>query len=928
MGNGFNVETYQLTKQEGSGTGGVSQDVLDRIAMLEANQMNIYGSFTYDFQSEKYTDLYKSTTLKVSNGIIPRQHINSIYLGIDNDDIVDYDNSDGIKWINGSITLDNTSNLSGIFTSFPINLNKAIGAKFNFDYTNKITTSGTDTKELVQKNLWFISATDKLGRLWMISSEQFSTGATNKAHVVIYNTDNTIYKSFDLANSVLFGQVDTTAAYPIFGASAMKFTEENVAVIVTRTHVATRNGGNVEWVDVSSFIDKVVLLNEAAQYNVLGAYTGYYNNNGGLWSYSGSSPADIKINANMLFVFFGSYSAMMDSNNGYLDSRYRNIAAYKINGSLATSLTNIELIKQLFRSTFPRTAGNEPGNYKYTAFRNSNFVYKPDGKDFYYTFGQSKDYVFDSNYINQIYSLQLGINTVDKVFNSEASLTDLNCVPLNALTNKIVIYNHPGFNGMFYASNGKLYVFGNDITTKAVLLNCYLPDWTSRTTGKLTVNNTISKTLNLQTCSFNIPAVAGYMPLSSYPNRNTFNNYMKIIEFDNKIHLFYMAPVSDTVRRLCLKYMAFDYDLNQVIEETILWQQSSDTVRFNDFNINVFNNDILVTCSIGNPNDFTVANTASKIYSIRISKVSSSITFQYLDNVEKTWRNVSDGQQVSFIGAVDNITLRATLTSQTYNSSLALKSVSIETWDNSGETSRQSEYYSTQIESVQNDGKGVLTANYELNGGAINWYISFDGGANYVATNLEEEFVYNQLEAPDFRIKAVMSVTDDAVVVPIIHSYTLKTSHVVLHSDLEEVQINLMKTNFKIDTYTNASKNGLLKMTIDTLSNSDSIDAANSSYTYYNPTGSAGGNYIQTNAELVSGGIKTLLLTTEEKLDATQTDSKILYYVSIDGGVTFKSIIPNVKLQISNTNSTADNLVMKAVFYNGAQLTSWGWAWN
>lgn len=926
---GLSVETYQLSKQgnTGGGSGGVSQAVLDRLDLLEANQMNIYNTFTYDFQNSKYIDSYKTTTIVTPDGMIPRQYLNNLYFGLDNDDIVDYDNSNGIKVATGQIMLDNTSTLNGVFTSFPIDLNKAIGAKFDFNFSNKITISSTEKTPIKSTNLWFVSETDKFGRLWVISSEQFSTGAVNKAHVVIYNTDMTVYKSFDLANTILFGQADATAAYPVFGAQNMKFTEENVAVIVTRTSAGIRNGGSVEYADGNIYIDKVVLLNELGQYNILGTWSGYLNSTkSALYVYSGSTQSDLTINGDIIYVQFGGYTAIMNNDANELNNRYRNFVSFRITGSLAVALSNIELVKYILKGTFPRTLGNEPGGYRYSVFRNSNVVF--DGKKFYECFGQSKDLLYDNNYINQIYSLQCGVNPTDKTFYSEASNIDMNFTVLNAVTNKVVLYNHPGFNGMFYASNGKLYFFANDTTSKIATLNCYLPDWTSRPSGKLTVNNTISKTLNLQTCSYSMPLPSGVCPLGSYPNAPTYNQFMKTVEFDNKLHVFYIAPLSDTVRRLCLKYMSFDYSLNQIVQETILYQQESDTIRINDFDITVFTDDILVLCSIGDPNNFTVANATSKIYSVRIGKVSSSITFQYLDNVDKVWKNVSNAEQVTFNTPRDNIIIRAQLTSQTYNASPVLENFNIETWDNNGEGSRQSDYYSTQIESVQNDGKGVLTADYELNGGAIIWHMSFNGGVDYVPVNLNEEFVYNQMQVPDFRIKATMSVTDNATALPIIHSYTLRTSHVVLHSDLEEVQINLIKTNFKIDTFTNANKNGLLKMTIDTLSNNSNIDAANSDYTYYSGFGYASGNYIQTLPESIAGGIKTLLLTTEEVLDSASVNSKILYYVSVDGGVTFKPIIPNIKLQISNTNSKIDNLVMKAVMYDNAHLTAWGWAWD
>jgi hypothetical protein len=69
-------------------------------------------------------------------------------------------------------------------------------------------------------------------------------------------------------------------------------------------------------------------------------------------------------------------------------------------------------------------------------------------------------------------------------------------------------------------------------------------------------------------------------------------------------------------------------------------------------------------------------------------------------------------------------------------------------------------------------------------------------------------------------------------------------------------------------------------------------------------------------------------LTTDEIIDKTKTNSHIEYEVSIDGGVTFKQINPNIKLQLNNTSSTQSTLVLKAIFYDNAQLSAWGWAWD
>jgi hypothetical protein len=401
---------------------------------------------------------------------------------------------------------------------------------------------------------------------------------------------------------------------------------------------------------------------------------------------------------------------------------------------------------------------------------------------------------------------------------------------------------------------------------------------------------------------------------------------MKIIEYNNQLHLFFMAPQSDSIKRLCLKYMSFDYDLNVVIEENIIYIQETDTRKLQDFNVSIFNDELLVLYSVGNRNDFKENNSSSQLYAVKIGYVTSDIKFYYLDDVKRIWTNINSGDQAIFDGPVSKITMKAVLESDTYNCSPTINNMTIQTWNNNNGVSRQSEYYSKRIEEVQDDGKGVLSADYEENDGVIDWFVSYDGGNNYNKINLNEEFIFTHLDAPDFRVKAVMSVTDNAKKLPVIHSYTLKTNSLVLHSDLEEIQINLIKTNFKIDTYTKASKNGLMKMTIDTLSDENFIDQKKSNYTFYNSYGYAGGVLIQTKPEEVSEKVRSILLSVDEICE--NPNSKIVYSASADGGATFKEIKPNVKTQLTNTNSEKDQIVMKAVFYEGAKLNAWGWAWD
>ncbi|WP_238918216.1 hypothetical protein [Clostridium sp. YIM B02555] len=927
---GFNVETYEIFKKKNSTANEANYDNLsNRVTVLENNLMSINSTFTYDFSNDDYIDFYKSTVTMTSKGIIPKQYLKTTFIDFNKDDsYVDYDNSSDIKWQDNKVSLSSTSDLTGTLRLSSIDVDNAVGMRFDCDYKNKDTISSISPQEIRNSNLWFVSEVDNFGRLWVLSSEQFSYGATNKVHMVIYNKDMTVYKSYDLANSAVFDTTDTNANYPIFGPCDIKFTEENVCILVTRLHSGVQNGyGTNTW---TSPIDTVVLINENGQTNKIGYYQGYYlyNNtsSGQLHSIYGGQKPTILIKDDIIFILTGSYCFHQYdyySNQGRGGDN-RNFIAYKMTGSLSESLTNIQLIKQQY-NTLPSNNDWWDNNTLQcvSGFSSNGFI--QNGYFNVILNAHKSAYTLASSVsVSSLYSLQLGIDVNQKVFNCLASNTSYDWRVLkDAVSDPGVINNTPAFNAVYYGSNDKLYILSNFINDKTANLRRYDVSWDSRTGSYLTITNTINNTIQLETCSHSLE-ISNSTILDV--NKNNYNKFMEVIEFDNQLHLFYMAPTSDTVTRLCLKYMAFDMDLNQTIEETILWQQQLDTVMLQKFDISVFNGELLILYSVGNNADYTVNNANSKIYSIKIGKVTSNIKFYYLDDVKRIWTNINSGDEAKFDGPVSKITMKAVLESDTYNCSPTINNMTIQTWNNNNGVSRQSEYCSKRIEEVQDDGKGVLSADYEENDGVIDWFVSYDGGNNYNKINLNEEFVFTHLDAPDFRVKAVMSVTDNAKKLPIIHSYTLKTTSLVLHSDLEEIQINLIKTNFKIDTYTKASKNGLMKMTIDTLSDENFIDQSNSKYTFYNSYGYAGGNYLQTKPEEVNEKVKSILLSVDEICE--NPNSKIVYSASADGGATFKEIKPNVKTQLTNTNSEKDQIVMKAVFYEGAKLNAWGWAWD
>ena len=75
------------------------------------------------------------------------------------------------------------------------------------------------------------------------------------------------------------------------------------------------------------FTDHVSLLNEDGNWNHLGNYSGYYihsNGDAGFYSIGGSSPAEISIMNDKIFIMSGSYKFYMSHNSDYLNHSVRN----------------------------------------------------------------------------------------------------------------------------------------------------------------------------------------------------------------------------------------------------------------------------------------------------------------------------------------------------------------------------------------------------------------------------------------------------------------------------------------------------------------------------------------------------------------------------------------------------------------------------
>ena len=851
---GFNVETYQMSKKNAS-SGLSGYDELDkRISNIEKQQTNICYNKEFDFTDLEYTDEDKSTVVFTQDGIIPKQYRKNQLLDfMIDDDYIDYDESTNVSWNKNGVVYARDTTTAAELITFPIQLDNAMGVRIDSSYIVREAISGTTEMELTTGSLFTSTGVDKYGRLWVFTKPGYTNTASEKILLTIYNKDMTVYKTYEYDN------VFANARNLRFDAMNMAFNEENVCFWAATIGTEKNNNRSTTYL-CAVYKDEIKVL-----------HTMNYAPGDDAYAYS-ILPPRIYVNDNLVFITVNTKSTTNIS---------LTIADAVINYSDIDNYNVIYTRNNLY-TTYGQSYMTQ---YKSNIFKYNNALYYFSPKWDDYTGDITLSYI-------SLFKFEPNDNK-DKISFQEISLT---------CTNEIIFYGRNSLNGMQY-HDGYLYTFYNGTDTNLTIKKFKVD---------ITDNSCILTKVRETT-----------VPISANTNLNPYEySDGAKFTFDNGvINIFHVARKTDTDVNQCVKYLAIDYDLTLVTEERILYETSANKLWYD---VHYFNGNYIVVPKFNIDNNYTTDDSNSKSYLVKINQTKPSVQYYYLDDVNRIWTNVSLGSNINFASPVTELKVKVIMKSSTYNNSPNIRNINIQSWDNGGDLYRQSLYYTKQLDYIKTEGNGMITSNYEKNDGSIDWYLSLDGGLTYSPIELGEKFTFG--DSTDFRIKIVFSVTDSAKVLPIVHNFTLTTNHVALRSDIETLQINIMKTNFKIDTFTNASKNGLLKMNIDTLSSNNFIDSNNSDYIYYDTYGYIGGNYIQTKPEKIDSSSGSFLLTTDEILD--DINDKILYYISLDNGITFTEITPNVKMNVQNNNLTDTQLVLRAVFYNSAKLNAWGWAWD
>lgn len=298
-------------------------------------------------------------------------------------------------------------------------------------------------------------------------------------------------------------------------------------------------------------------------------------------------------------------------------------------------------------------------------------------------------------------------------------------------------------------------------------------------------------------------------------------------------------------------------------------------------------------------------------------------TYKLSNDGGLTWVNATPGQQVAFPTKNNRLKVRIDLSSPLLDMTPELLGYTVQEWSADGPGAIIGEFVTTTLPTTEPAVRFTLTANQLLNGGTIEWYISNDGGLTWIPVTLGQQTSFPNPINADVRIKAVINSPMGQAQSPVITEYKLVTSSTVMFSDFNNLQINLMKTNFKLDSIANTSRNAMKNLIIDTFNDTTGIDDTKSTYVFDDVNKCVKSGTVVSVVENLLVPPQYILLTVDEKLNS----GSIAYYVSRDNGVTWSQINPNVKTDISSQPAN-NKLVVKAVITGDAELSAWAYAWS
>jgi hypothetical protein len=141
----------------------------------------------------------------------------------------------------------------------------------------------------------------------------------------------------------------------------------------------------------------------------------------------------------------------------------------------------------------------------------------------------------------------------------------------------------------------------------------------------------------------------------------------------------------------------------------------------------------------------------------------------------------------------------------------------------------------------------------------------------------------------------------------------------VTATDFNNLQVNLMKTNFKIDSLSNATRNSMKNMFVDVFNDANGIDVSQSDFTFDVIRKSIKGTVVITTPEIIDYYPSKVLLCADYIGD-------IDFYVSRDG-TNWTQVYPDIICDINN-QSYNNLLKVKFVMQANAELSAYALAWS
>lgn len=874
----------------GEGGGSVPTDFVERVEKLENQQKRVNVELVDDLTTlEHINTLNKLRILDGEMELIKSS--NAFEEEFDTNDIIDETASLNVTTKNGQLVIEDTLAIvvNGMMTTKVIDV----------EATDTITLTASeikpdgyagDTEVYREGKQWVCTSTDSKGNIWVFSADHRQYTANVKIELNIFDETGNLIKTTEISTGttkycLMFGG---KVSFDMFGNAYLMATLRDDR-IATGTHAGfdgdSHSSNNPGTITTglgygNATINLTFIFNSAGELlKTMHKLTSTYN-------YSYFRGLGVVSNPDFIFSPKG-YAVRLNSPVGTMFTGGSNTSSSVITASQQTNKDTIEVFTvsntgelTKMKSVSLLTTGSFTSRF---TFNWSMFL---RGEDIYILYNNEYQ-VFalgDSYYKLIKLSYDNGVVSVEDIHTFE--------------TGKRPFAICGGINGAIYNRfNDCLYVFtGHTNTLKINRFRFTDTGLEHESTKQHTLEKSIYHALYCQT------GIA-----------------TKFIVQDDLIHIAYPGS-NEGGSGTSLRYMSIDFNGNIVTQPSLVAYH--ETLTINHFNMQFVGGELVFSYGFGS----TSASTG--ITEMAVWKpLNTDISYEILNVATGDWYDITNGDTITLNSPTEQLKVRTTLTSPQYRVTPAVERLVLEYATSEDKANTVGEMTTKRLPSVSSSGRGVLTAEYELNEGTVDWFVSFDGGVTWKAVQIGYEFLFNYVDAPDFRVKAVLQIPSFNAKSPVVRSYTLRTDSVVLHSDIEEIQVNLMKTNFKIDTFTNATRNDMIKMTIDTFADDAGIDYSLSDCTFNRISCSVGGNVVVSTESNTSSTMNYILLTSDEMLP--YTDSYVEYYISRDSGATYTKIDKDVKCTVPKPSSGASSTIrVKAMMYNGAELNAWAWAWN